>query len=191
MYLRTITAQKLVSITGTITNGIQGTYTLSSTISYNGFVYMKATSNSFYISSASTSAAATAVTSSAASTIITSAGQAISVKSSNYPQNRLYSSIYTFALTKPAFVVANLQINLPDILTPSASGLVCGYQAYVSPDNFFNLMKQYGTNELTCELSGQKLLLKGLTTVLSSVATGGMVYLRVEGLLNPKTSVTG
>lgn len=52
-------------------------------------------------------------------------------------------------------------------------------------------MKQYGLNQLTCELSGQKLLLKGLTSVLSAVATGSLVYLRVEGLLNPQTSVNG
>jgi hypothetical protein len=131
VYLRTITAQKLVSITGTITNGIQGTYTIGSTISYNGFVYMKAASNAFYISSASSSTLATSVTSSASSTIITSGGQAISVKSNNYPRNRLYSSIYTFAFTRPTFVVSTLQIDLPDLLTASADGVTCGYQSYI------------------------------------------------------------
>lgn len=58
-------------ITGTVTNAMQGTYTLDSTISYNGFVYMKAVSNSFYITDGTSSTSATAVTSSAEGTIIT------------------------------------------------------------------------------------------------------------------------
>lgn len=74
IYLRQISAQKLVTITGTITNGIQGTYTLRSTIGYNGFVYMQAVSNSFYITSSSSSTSATAVTSSTSGTIITGSG---------------------------------------------------------------------------------------------------------------------
>lgn len=71
IYLRQISAQKPVTITGTITNGVQGTYSLNSTIGFNNFVYMKATSNNFYITAGSTSTSATSVTSSAAGTIIT------------------------------------------------------------------------------------------------------------------------
>lgn len=148
-----------MSVTGTIPNGIQGTYSLASSVTYNGFVYMKATSNSFYITSATS---ANAVTSSAAGTVITSSGQAISILSSNYPLNRLYSSIYTFAITRPASAVNTLQIDLPALLLPSAAGITCGYQTYAPSDDYFNLLQQQGTNPLTCSISSQKLIVTGL-----------------------------
>jgi len=40
VYLRSIQAQKLISITTTITNGAQGTYALNASIEFNGFVYL-------------------------------------------------------------------------------------------------------------------------------------------------------
>lgn len=176
-------------ITGTVTNAMQGTYTLDSTISYNGFVYMKAVSNSFYITDGTSSTSATAVTSSAEGTIITQQGQAISIKSSNYPLNRLYSSIYTFAITRPSFVVSTLQIDLPDLIKESASGILCGYQAYSPNYNYFDLMLVERTNTISCQTNGQKIILSGLTQQMYQLASNNFLFITVSGLLNPQTSV--
>jgi hypothetical protein len=129
----------MISITGTITNGIQGSYAHNATINYNGFVYMKSTSNTFYISSPSSATSATAVVSSSTGSVITSTGQAISIQTANYPLNRLSTAIYTFAITNPQVVVSTLQINLPSVITSSKQGVACGYQNYSSTDDYFNL----------------------------------------------------
>lgn len=125
IYLRSIQAEKLVSITATITNGIQGTYTLNASINYNGFVYLQATSNSYYIIGTTSSS---------------SAASSISVKSTNYPLNRYYTSIYTFAITNPNSVVSTLQIDIPSIIMQSMDGVNCGYQTWNPQDDYFNLM---------------------------------------------------
>jgi len=152
---------------------------------------MKASSNSYYLtSSTSSTTSATSVTSSSAGTVITSTGQAISIRSSNYPLNRRYPSIYTFAITKPTFSVSTLQIDIPSILTESAQGITCAYQNYTSSDSYFNLMIQEGSNRLTCSTAGQKLTITGLTSVMSSLSSTGFLYLTVKGLLNPETSVS-
>lgn len=150
---------------------------------------MNATSNSFYITSSSTSTSATAVTSSSAGTIITSSGQAISIKSSNYPLNRQYSSIYTFAVTRPSFIVSTVQVDIPSIISQSANGINCGYQAYAANDNYFNLMIKEGTNPVSCNMTGQKITISGLTNVMSSLTSNNFLYITVNGLLNPQTSV--
>lgn len=146
IWLRSISAQKPLVITGTIANGNQGTYTLNATISFNGFVYMSAISDSFYIGG---TAAATAVSSSAGS-IITSTGQAISIKSANYPYNRLFSAIYTFALTSLQFVVSTMKIEVPSLITASSTGISCNYNKYKPDDNYFNLMLLQNQNRLDC-----------------------------------------
>jgi hypothetical protein len=112
IYLRAISAQKLVSITGSITNGNQGTYQLNATINYNGFVYLNATSNQFYISSST-------ISGNTGSNGGSSSGQAITVKNANYPLNRNYPSIYTFGITNPQVIVSTLQILVPSIITQS------------------------------------------------------------------------
>ena len=188
IYLRSITAQKLVSVSGTITNGNQGSYSLNATVSYNNFVYMNATSNSFYITSASS--ANTAATSSSSGSVITASGQAISVRSNNYPLNRMYSSIYTFALTSPQFVVSTLQIVVPPNITQSTGGITCNCQPYNANDNYFRLMLALANNPLPCSMSGQTISLTGLTPVLSSLSSTAFLYLSVSGLVNPQTSVS-
>jgi hypothetical protein len=180
IYLRSIQAQKLVSITATITNGIQGTYSLNAAINYNGFVYLQATSNSYYV----TGSAWAAPTSTS-----------LSVRSMNYPLNRFYTSIYTFALamTNPrALAVSTLQIDIPSIITQSKAGVTCGYQPYVSGDNYFSLMLKDGTNALPCNMTGQKLMITRLTPIISNLSSGSnsFLYLTVSGLINPATSVT-
>jgi hypothetical protein len=175
IYLRSIQAEKLVSITATITNGIQGTYIINSTINYNGFVYLQAASNSYYVTgSPSASSSATTLT----------------VKSGNYPLNRYYSSIYTFALTNPKMVVSTLQIDIPSIVTQSKQGVNCGYQSWNSNDDYFNLMMKDGTNVLNCNMTGQKLQVSGLAPLLGNLTTSGFLYLTVNGLINPSTSVS-
>lgn len=175
IFLRSIQAQKLVSITATVTNGIQGTYSISSTINYNGFVYLKAASNSYYITGSST-------TSSTATTL--------SVKSSNYPLNRQYSSIYTFALTNPMIIVSTLQIDVPTAITQSQTGVNCGYQTWNTQDDYFNLMMKDGTNTLNCNMTGQKLIISGLTNLLGNLSSTSFLYLTVNGLNNPTSSVS-
>ena len=174
IFLRSIQAQKLVSITATITNGIQGTYSINSTISFNGFVYLKATSNSYYIAGSSTSTSATT----------------LSVRSSNYPITPQFSSIYTFAITNPLVVVSTLQIDVPSAITQSKAGINCGYQAWNAQDNYFNLMMKDGTNPLICNMTGQKIIISGLATLLSNLSSTGFLYLTVNGLNNPTTSVS-
>ena len=100
MFLRAITAQKLVSVTGRIPNGDQGTYSIEASISYNGFTYLKATSNKFYITTP-TSTSSTSGTDSSSTSVGTSGGNTISVQSKNYPLNRAFTSIYTFAIANP------------------------------------------------------------------------------------------
>jgi len=41
--------QKLISLKGTITNGVKGSYTLNSSVSYKGFTYLIGTSNKIYL----------------------------------------------------------------------------------------------------------------------------------------------
>lgn len=106
------------------------------------------------------------MTSSSSGTIITSSGQAISIRSANSPLNRLYSSIYTFAITKPDFVVSTLEIQVPSDIVASEAGIACGYQNYIQVDNYFNLKLKEGTNILSCAINGQKITISGLTTVL-------------------------
>lgn len=175
IYLRSIQAEKLVSITATITNGIQGTYNLTTSINYNGFVYLQATSNSYYITSSSSSS---------------SAASSISVKSTNYPLNRYYTSIYTFAITNPKAVVSTIQIDIPSIITQSKEGVNCGYQAWNPQDDYFNLMLKDGTNSLNCNMTGQKLLISQLSTILGNLSINGFLYLTINGLINPATSIS-
>ena len=79
-----------MTITASIKNGIQGTYTLNATIGNDNLVEFKSTSNSFYVNSGSSSStSSTTATQSSAGTVITSTGKAISIKAGNYPNNRL------------------------------------------------------------------------------------------------------
>lgn len=151
---------------------------------------MRATSDSFYILSPTSGTSPTAVTSSATGTIITSTGQAISIQSRNYPRNRLYSSIYTFALTRPSFIVSTLQIDLPSTIIQSAEGVSCAYQGYEANDNYFSLMRKQGTNILSCQISAQKLTITGLSSVIGNISSNSFLYLTVSGLLNPQTSTS-
>lgn len=150
---------------------------------------MNAVSNSFYITSASASSN-TAATSSSSGSVITATGQAISIRGSNYPLNRMYSSIYTFALTSPQFVVSTLQIVVPSIITQSTGGISCNYQPYTAIDNYFRLMLTLTNNPLSCSMSGQTISISGLTTVLSNLSPTAFLYLSVSGLVNPQTSVS-
>jgi hypothetical protein len=189
IYLRAITAQQLVSVSGTVPNGNQGSYALNATISYNGFVYMNATSNTIYIVAPSSSTSTGTAISSSSGSVITSSGQAISIKSGNFPLNRLYNSIYTFAITSPQIVVSTLQIMLPSIITPSSS-ITCTYMAYNSNNNYFNLMMAQSTNVLGCSMNGQTVVITGLTPVLGNLTSTGFLYIAVSGLMNPTTSVS-
>jgi hypothetical protein len=189
IYLRKISAQKVITVTGTIKNGIAGTYNLKSSISQYGFVYMNATSNNFYITSSS-STSATDVTSSSSGTVITSTGQAISIRSKNYPLNRQYLSIYSFAITRPNFVVSTIQIDVPSIIAQSADGVTCAFQTYQADDNYFSLMIKQGSNSLTCQMDAQRLVISGLTSVMTALSGQSFLYLTVHGLLNPQTSVS-
>ena len=179
-----------MTITSTITNGLQGTYKIKATIGSDSLVELQATSNSFYITSSTSSTASTQVISTSTGTVITSSGQAISIKSQNYPNNRRKEAIFTFAVTKPSFVVSTLQVDVPDIITSSAAGITCGHQSYVSTDNYFNLKAKLGTNSLTCSMKGQKLTFTGLSTLIRGLTSSQFLYLTVEGLLNPDTSVS-
>jgi hypothetical protein len=191
IFLRQITAQKLITITGTIPNGNQGSYVLNASINFNGFVYLNAVSNSFYITtSSSTTTSITSTASNGASSVISSTGQAISIRSFNYPLNRYFSAIYTFAITNPKIVVSTLQILLPSSITSSQNGIACAVQPYRINDDYFNLMFQQGTNVLTCSMIGQQLTISGLTPYISNLTTQGFLYITVQGLLNPATSVS-
>ena len=66
---------------------------------------MTATSNSFYIFSANSGTTVAAVVSSNSNSITTSNGKSISIKTANYPYNKLFNAIYTFAFTAPQFSV--------------------------------------------------------------------------------------
>lgn len=171
--MRGIQAQKLISITAPITNGVQGTYTISSSINYNGFVYLQAISNSFYITGP-----ATASTTS------------VAVKSNNYPLNRYQSSIYTFAMTNPKIIVSTLEIVLPYGFAQSTSGINCGYQSFIANDDYFNLMMKDGTNKLSCVMIGQTISIRDLTTILGNLTDNGFLYLTINGLVNPPTSIS-
>jgi hypothetical protein len=74
IYLRSISAQELITITSTVTNGIQGTYSVTATIGSDSLVELQATSNPFYITAASSTTSSTQVTSTSTGTVITSAG---------------------------------------------------------------------------------------------------------------------
>ena len=49
VYLREISPQKLISLSGSITNGQLGIYKIVANISYKGFTYLSTTSNEFQI----------------------------------------------------------------------------------------------------------------------------------------------
>lgn len=158
IYLRSIQAQKLISIVATVTNGNQGTYSIDSTINYNGFVYLTAKSNSYYVISTSTS-----TSSGSLNTGSTSTSNSLSVRTRNYPLNRYVSSIYTFALTNPKQIVSTLQIDVPAVITQSKSGVSCSYLTWKDNDDYFNLMVSKEKNALTCSMTGQKIVISDLT----------------------------
>ena len=191
IYLRKISAQTLITITATITNGDQGTKSLEATIGTDALVEFKATSNSFYINSGSSGTSSTRVTRSSTNTIITSTGKAISVNSAIYPNNRIQKSIMTFSISKPDFVAQKLKIKVPSVIEESADGISCGYQTYRKTNNLFNLMVQQGTNPLNCKMNSQKIVISGLDTVINSLSRNEeFIYLTIEGLLNPDTSIS-
>lgn len=78
---------------------------------------------------------------------------------------------------------------MPSIITPSAGGISCGSQLYNADYSYFDLMIREGTNKIACEMIGQKIVISGLSNVLGNLSANSFVYLTVNGLLNPKTSV--
>lgn len=50
-------------------------------------------------------------------------------------------------------------------------------------------MIREGTNKIACEMRGQKIILNELSSVLSNLSASSFLYLTVNGLLNPKTSI--
>jgi hypothetical protein len=182
IFLRSISAQKQVSITGTIPNGNQGNYQLNASISYNGFVYLNATSNQYYISSttASTSTSSTG----------SSPWQSITVKNANYPLNRYETSIYTFGITNIRIVASAIQITVPSGLTQISTGIICGWQSWTPTDNYFNLMIKQGTNSLACTMIGQTITVSGLTSILTNLSSSNFLYLTIYGIINPATSLS-
>lgn len=189
IYLRSIQAQKLISIVATVTNGNQGTYIIDSTINYNGFVYLTAKSNSYYVISTSTS-----TSSGSLNTGSTSTSNSLSVRTRNYPLNRYVSSIYTFALTNPKQIVSTLQIDVPTVITQSKTGITCGYLTWKDDDDYFNLMVNKEKNALTCSMTGQKIVISDLTQILTqmgqSTNSNQFLYIIIGGIVNPATSVS-
>lgn len=142
------------------------------------------------MTSTSSSTSATAVTSSAEGTVITNEGQAISIKSTNSLLNRLYSPIYTFAVTRPNYIVSTLEIDFPDIITGNANGFICKHQPYAPNYNYFDLTVKEGTNIVLCQIKGQKVEISNLTEVMYQLTSNSVLILTVSGLLNPKNSVS-
>lgn len=140
---------------------------------------MTATSNSFYIFSSTT-------------TSTTTNTNGLSVKSANYPLNRLFSSIYTFAFNSPQFSlnVSSLSIDVPSVITKSSAGLSCNYYNFQPNDDYFNLMLLQNQNTLKCEMKGQKLTIYNLSIPLKNLTKTDFLYLTVNGLVNPQTSVS-
>jgi hypothetical protein len=188
IYLRSITATKLVSITGTIPNGNQGTYQINGAINFNGFVYLTGTSNDFYIASSAGTATTTVI---ATSNSVVSNGQAITLKNANYPLNRQMSAIFTFGITNPQLVVSTLQIDLPSSIIASKNGIKCSCQPWNNNDNYFNLMLQQGTNVVDCSMTGQSISISNLTKPLASLSSDAFLYIVINGLINPSTSNPG
>ena len=76
IFLRKISAQTLITIPATLTNGNQGSKMLDATIGTDALVEFKAKSNEFYINSGTSTGgtSTTTVTTSSTNTVITSSG---------------------------------------------------------------------------------------------------------------------
>ena len=58
---------------------------------------------------------------------------------------------------------------MPDSFQESADGVNCGYQSYVSGDNYFNLMVKQGTNVLKCQIKNQQIVINGVDTAIRAL----------------------
>ena len=177
IYLRNIQANSIVSISGTITNGNQGTYALNYGINFNGFVYLNGTSNSFYVANPTT-------TTSGAS-VATSSGNSISIRTTNYPLNRFFSATYTFAMTNFDVSSPILEIKVPDSIKASKAGITCNYRTWNTTDNYFNLLIDSNVNILGCSYTNQRIIIDGLDKANKTVSSTGFLYIIINGLLNP------
>ena len=86
--------------------------------------------------------------------------------------------------------MAKLEIKLPALIKASADGINCGYQTYNKADDYFNLMVKQGSNTLLCKLNSDKIVVTGIDKVLSTLKATDFLYLTIEGLLNPDTSLS-
>ena len=51
-------------------------------------------------------------------------------------------------------------------------------------------MVQQGTNTIRCKMNSQKIVFTGIDTIINSLKANEFIYLTVEGLLNPDTSLS-
>ncbi len=58
---------------------------------------------------------------------------------------------------------------MPAVFVKSTSGVNCGYQSYTTNDDYFSLMMKDGTNVLSCNMTGQKIIITGLSPVLEKL----------------------
>jgi hypothetical protein len=129
-------------------------------------VYLTAKSNSYYIIRTSTSTSSGSINTDSSST-----SNSLSVRTRNYPLNRYVSSIYTFALNNPKRVVSTLKIDVPSVFTQSKYGITCGYLNWKDNDDYFNLKANKDKNALTCSMTGQIIIISGLTEILSEISS--------------------
>jgi hypothetical protein len=59
---------------------------------------------------------------------------------------------------------------VPSVIVKSTSGLNCGYQNYTAVDDYFSLMLKNGTNMLSCNMTGQKITITGLSSILEKLS---------------------
>ena len=170
--MRSIQAQKLVSISGTITNGNQGTYTINFAINFNGFVYLTGSSNSFYVTTPTTTTSSS-LTSTSSTGISTSATGSTLHSNLKLSLNRFFPSIYTFALTNVNISVPILQIDVPASIRAAKSGISCNFRTWNPSDNYFNLLIDSRSNALQCEFANQKIFINELAKTTPSMASIG------------------
>ncbi len=164
--------QKLIQIKGEITNGIKGSYTVNASISYKSFTYFTGVSNKIYIDD---------------STVKTLTKMEIQVQ--NYPYNRNYESLYTFKITNPKLKANSLRIEVPTVIVQGPNGITCNSELSSTSKDYFTFLTLLNTTSLACSMSGQSILINGLSSIISGLKDDQFLFLDVFGLKNPVVSV--
>ena len=72
-------------------------------------------------------------------------------------------------MTNPKIIANSLRIELSSVITKGPNGITCNSELSSTNKDYFSFLALYNTTELTCSMSGQSILINGLSLIIKAL----------------------